>query len=59
MKDVLSFTIAENVKTEMLTLENVAALLPHAQNLIDSKYEPYILTGIKSVSNILKAIGDV
>jgi len=37
----------------MLSFENVAKLLPHAQQLVNSKYETHILAGLNSTLNIL------
>lgn len=52
--DVLNFTFAQNQKISMLSFENVASLLPHAQQLVNSKYETHIMAGLNSTANILK-----
>jgi hypothetical protein len=41
----------------MLNYENIAQILPHAIALVNSKYETYILAGLKSALNILKTFG--
>lgn len=38
----------------MLNYENIAQIMPHANNLVNSKYETHILAGLKSTLNILK-----
>ncbi len=55
--DVLNNTFADNQRIDMLNYENVAAILPHAISLINSKYETHILAGLKSALNILKSFG--
>lgn len=46
--DVLNSTFAKNLRIEMLNYENVAQLLPHAQLLVNSKYETHIMAGLSS-----------
>ena len=41
----------------MLNYENVAAIVPHTINLVNSKYETHIMTGLQSVLNILRQFG--
>ena len=41
----------------MLNYENVAAVIPHTINLVNSKYETHIMTGLQSVLNILRLFG--
>lgn len=38
----------------MLNYENIANVIPHTINLVNSKYETHILTGLKSILNILR-----
>lgn len=52
--DVLNVTFAQNHRIEMLNYENVANVIPHCINLVNSKYETHILTGLKSILNILR-----
>ena len=52
--DVLSNTFAKNSRIEMLNYGHVAMLLPHAQQLTNSKYESHVLTGLATVQNILR-----
>lgn len=52
--DILNNTFAENLKIESLNFENIASILPHATNLVNSKYETHILAGLKTTLNILK-----
>ena len=51
--DVLNNTFAKNIRIEMLNYENVAQLLPHTMQLVNSKYETHIMAGLKSTYNIL------
>ena len=39
----------------MLNFERVIQLMPHVQDLIDSKYETHMKAGLKSALNVLKA----
>ena len=41
----------------MLNYENVAAVIPHTINLVNSKYETHIMTGLQSVLNIIRQFG--
>lgn len=52
--DVLNNTFSKNLRIEMLNFEYVTQLLPHAQQLVNSKYETHIMASISSTSNILK-----
>ena len=38
----------------MLNYENVSSVIPHTINLVNSKYETHIMTGLQSVLNILR-----
>jgi con80 domain of Katanin len=55
--DVLNNTFADNQRIDMLNYENIAAILPHATMLVNSKYETHIQAGLKSSLNILKSFG--
>ncbi len=55
--DLLNNTFAENLKIETLNYENIAHVLPHATNLINSKYETHILAGLKTSYNLVKFWG--
>lgn len=55
--DVLNNTFAENQKVDILNFENIAQIIPHAINLVNSKYETHILAGLKTTLNILKQWG--
>ena len=44
--DVLNVTFAKNNRLDMLNYENVAAVVPHTINLVNSKYETHIMTGL-------------
>ena len=55
--DVLNVTFAKNNRLDMLNYENVAAVVPHTINLVNSKYETHIMTGLQSVLNILRNFG--
>jgi len=52
--DVLNNTFAKGLRIEMLNFDNVAQLLPHAEKLVNSKYETHIMAGLKTTVNILK-----
>lgn len=39
----------------MLNLDKVAQLMPHVQDLIDSKYETHMKAGLKCALNVLVA----
>ena len=49
------FTIARNKRIDMLNFEKVGLLMPHVQDLIDSKYETYNKCGLKCALNVLRA----
>lgn len=55
--DVINHTFAENQKIDMLNYENIAQVLPHTTQLVNSKYETHILAGLKATQNILKIWG--
>lgn len=46
--DILNSTFAKNKRMEMLNFEKVGMLLPHIQDLIDSKYETHMKAGLLS-----------
>lgn len=53
--DILNSTFAKNKRMEMLNFEKVAMLIPHVQDLIDSKYETHMKAGLLSAQNVLNA----
>lgn len=53
--DLLNSTFAKNKRIEMLNFEKVKQLMPHIQDLIDSKYETHMKAGLKSALNVLNA----
>ena len=53
VNDVLNNTFVKNLRIETLNYENVTQILPHAMQLVNSKYETHILAGLKSTLNIL------
>ena len=53
--DILNSTFAKNKRLEMLNFEKVLLLMPHVQDLIDSKYETHMKAGLKSALNVLNA----
>jgi len=55
--DVLNHTFSDGYKIESLNYENIAQILPHASNLVNSKYETHILAGLKTALNIIKVWG--
>jgi katanin p80 WD40 repeat-containing subunit B1 len=55
--DVLNNTFAENQKVDSLNYENIAQVVPHATNLVNSKYETHIVAGLKTSLNIIKTWG--
>lgn len=58
--DFFYYSLVKNdINKVPLTLDNVITILPHIMSLINSKYEVYIKTGIKSAWNILKSFSDV
>lgn len=52
--DVLNATFAKNQRIDLLNYDNITAILPHAINLVNSKYETHILCGLRTSYNILK-----
>ena len=55
--DVLNNAFALGVNIECLNYDNIAQILPHAINLVNSKYETHILAGLKTSLNIMKVWG--
>ena len=53
--DILNSTFAKNKKIEMLNFERLVLLMPHIQDMIDSKYETHNMCGLKSALNVIKA----
>lgn len=53
--DILNSTFAKNKRMDMLNFEKIALLMPHVQDMIDSKYETHMKAGLKSALNVLKA----
>ena len=53
--DILSSTFAKNKRMDMLNFQRVKAIMPHVQDMIDSKYETHNKCGLYSALNILKA----
>jgi len=53
--DILNSTFAKNKRIEMLNFERVIMLMPHVQDMIDSKYETHNKAGLKSALNVLNA----
>lgn len=53
--DVLNSTFAKNTRMDMLNFERINMLMPHVQDMIDSKYETHNKCGLKSALNVLNA----
>lgn len=53
--DILNSTFAKNKRMDMLNFERVVLLMPHVQEMIDSKYETHIKAGLSSAINVLNA----
>ena len=53
--DILNSTFAKNKRIDMLNFERVIMLMPHVQDMIDSKYETHNKAGLKSALNVLNA----
>ena len=53
--DILNNTFAKNKRLDMLNYEKVVSLMPHVQDMIDSKYETHNKAGLKSALNVLDA----
>ena len=53
--DILNSTFAKNKRIEMLNFEKIKQLMPHIQDLIDSKYETHMKAGLKCALNVLNA----
>jgi hypothetical protein len=52
-------TLAQNLKMEVLTIENAPAMVGHCLTLINSKYESHTSTGVKACSNVFNIFRDV
>jgi hypothetical protein len=58
--DFFYHSLVKNDITKVpLTLDNVITILPHVQNLINSKYEVYIKNGVRTAWNIMRCFSDV
>ena len=53
--DILNSTFAKNKRIDMLNFEKVVILMPHIQDMIDSKYETHNKCGLNSAFNVLAA----
>jgi len=51
-QDVLKYCIVES-KVDGINIQTCSMLLPLAQNIIESKYESYIMTGLHTVAKLL------
>lgn len=51
--DIINSTFAKNKRIEMLNFEKVNLLMPHIQDLMDSKYETHMIAALKSAQNVL------
>ena len=56
--DVLNATFAKNQRLDLLNYDNIAAIMPHATSLVNSKYETHILTGLRTSLHILRQFAD-
>ena len=56
--DILNSTFAKNKRIDMLNYEKIVMLMPHIQDMIDSKYETHNKAGLKSALNVLRAFKD-
>jgi len=57
--DVFNTTFAEGQRLDVLTLENVPAVISLSLILIKTKYDCYIYAGLKTIHNVFKIFGDV
>jgi hypothetical protein len=55
--DFLNNSFAEGSRIDMLNFDNIAAILPHASDLMNGKYEPHIVAGLKTIRKILSHFG--
>ena len=51
--DVVNATFVINQGLDKLNYENLTQLLPYIKSLLESKYESYVFSGVKSLLNIL------
>ena len=56
--DILNSTCAKNKRLDMLNYDKICLLMPHIQDLIDSKYETHMKAGLKSALNVLKGFSN-
>jgi hypothetical protein len=56
--DVLNATFAKDQRLDLLNYENIAAIMPHATHLVNSRYESHVLCGLRTAMNILKHFGE-
>ena len=52
--DILNSTFAKGKRMDMLNFARVKMVLPHVQDMIDSKYETHNKCGLKAALSILK-----
>jgi hypothetical protein len=58
--DFFYYSFIKNDITKVpLTMDNVITIIPHLNQLINSKYDVYVKNGIKTAWNILKYFNDV
>ena len=53
--DILNSTFAKGKRLDMLNFEKVKLLMPHIQDMIDSKYETHNKCGLSSALHVLQA----
>ena len=51
--DILNSTFAKGKRLDMLNFEKVKLLMPHIQDMIDSKYETHNKCGLSSALHVL------
>ena len=55
--DVINHTFAKGLKMEVLSFENIHEIMPFITSLIASKYESYVLAGLRATKEILTRFG--
>lgn len=55
--DVINHTFARGLKMEVLNYENIHEIMPFITSLIASKYESYVLAGLRATKEILQRFG--
>ena len=53
--DIINSTFAKGKRIDMLNFEKIILLMPHVQDMIDSKYDTYNKAGLKCALNVLNA----